>query len=202
MVIELITAINNANFKIRKLSEDIFLRISYLLSHFNATSQLLQILLVGFAGNSPQTKSCTIRALIYNLKANVAWKHEIRETKEEIDNLSDSEDEAPDRNKFTKILASTPEVQDFIVKVTKIIALFLKDASAPKELHRSVLKFIKVAITYIDFEDASKAAELLPLILSHVFSLAKPSDYATVIRRIVSKLMFRVGPATVKRHTL
>jgi len=52
MVIELISAINNSNFKIRKLSEEIFLRISYLLSLFGATSQLLQILLVGFAGNS------------------------------------------------------------------------------------------------------------------------------------------------------
>jgi hypothetical protein len=41
IVIELITAINNSNFKIRKLSEEIFLRISYLLSLFDATAQLL-----------------------------------------------------------------------------------------------------------------------------------------------------------------
>ena len=58
-------------------------------------------------------------------------------------------------------MATTPEVQDFICKVTRIIALFLKDASAPKELHRSVLKFIKVAITYIDFNEATKSTEIL-----------------------------------------
>jgi hypothetical protein len=111
MIVELITAINNSNFKIRKLSEEIFLRISYLLSLFDASAQLLQILLVGFASNSPQTKSCTVRALIYNLKANVSWRCEIKHSKNEIDNLSDSEDEGgDDKNKFTKLLASTPEI--------------------------------------------------------------------------------------------
>ena len=38
MVVELITAINNSNFKIRKLSEEIFLRVSYLLSLFDASA--------------------------------------------------------------------------------------------------------------------------------------------------------------------
>jgi hypothetical protein len=78
----------------------------------------------------------------------------------------------------------------------------LKDTSAPKELHRSVLKFIKVAITYIDFTEADKSTEILQLILSHVFSLENARVYAILIRRIVSKLMFRVGPGQVKKHTL
>jgi uncharacterized phage infection (PIP) family protein YhgE len=41
MVIELITAINNSNLKIRNLSGEIFLRISLLLSNYKATAQLL-----------------------------------------------------------------------------------------------------------------------------------------------------------------
>jgi hypothetical protein len=41
MIIELITAINNSNLKIRNLSGEIFLRISLLLSNYKATAQLL-----------------------------------------------------------------------------------------------------------------------------------------------------------------
>jgi hypothetical protein len=55
MVIELIGAINHSNLKIRNLTGEIFLRISLLLSNYNATAQLLQLLLVGFAGTSAQT---------------------------------------------------------------------------------------------------------------------------------------------------
>jgi len=80
-------------------------------------------------------------------------------------------------------------------KVTRIIALFLKDSTAPKELHRSVLKFTKIAITYLDFK---AQPDLMPLMLSHCFALKKPQMYSTLIRRIVSKLMFRCGVKEVK----
>lgn len=70
---------------------------------------------------------------------------------------SDSDDEenngaAIKTVKFQKLVGSSDEVQDFMNKVTRIICLFLKDATAPKELHRSVLKFTKIAITYLEFE--------------------------------------------------
>jgi len=144
MIIELITAINIPNLKTRKLAEEIFRSISAILSHFNAVPQLLQMLLVGIAGTKPQMQSNTIRALIFNMKTNLTLR--VFETKAE-----DSEEEDNDGLSVNKLLASTDKVQDFLRKVTKIVALFLKDATAPKELHRSVLKFLKIVITYLSF---------------------------------------------------
>ena len=54
MIIELITTINNSNLKIRKLAEEALLQINELLKCFKANSQLLQCLLVGIAGTTPQ----------------------------------------------------------------------------------------------------------------------------------------------------
>lgn len=50
VVIELITAFTNANFKTRELAMECFSNISDLLKGFQAIPQLFQILLVGFAG--------------------------------------------------------------------------------------------------------------------------------------------------------
>jgi hypothetical protein len=102
----------------------------------------------------------------------------------------------------SKLLSSEPQVQEFLRKVSKIILLFLKDSSAPKELHRSVLKFTKVAITYLDF---NKDTELCPLILSHCFALKNSKKYSMTLRRIITKLIIRVGndkvrAATAKEH--
>ena len=54
MIIELITAVNNSNLKIRKLAEEAFVEINELLKTFKSSSQLLQCLLVGIAGTTPQ----------------------------------------------------------------------------------------------------------------------------------------------------
>ena len=43
-------------------------------------------------------------------------------------------------------------VQDFLRKVTRIIALLLKDQTAPKELQKSVLRFLKIVITFLSFD--------------------------------------------------
>ena len=134
MVIELITSINNSNLKIRKLAEEGFLLIQDVLRPFKANSQLLQTLLVGLAGTTPQLQSSTIRALVFNMKQLVVTHRTMDES---------------------KLVSSEPNVQEFIRKITKIIALFLKDQAAPKELHRSALKFIKVAITYLNFDAES-----------------------------------------------
>ena len=87
-------------------------------------------------------------------------------------------------------------MQDFLRKVTRIIALLLKDQTAPKELHKSVLKFLKIVITFLVFT-GEQARELCELILSHVFSLKNSSKYTMIIRRILSKLIVRVGLPTV-----
>jgi len=97
-----------------------------------------------------------------------------------------------------KLVSSDPPVQEFIRKITKIIALFLKDQNAPKELHRSALKFIKVAITYLDFV---AEPSLCPLILTHIFQLKTCRRYSMTLRRIITKLIIRVGLAQVRAAT-
>jgi len=109
----------------------------------------------------------------------------------------DEEEKAADS--YQKLVASSPEIQSYMNKVTRIIALFLKDSKAPKELYRSVLKFIKIAITYLDF---TALPDLLPLILSHVFALANPRDYTSVVRRIVTKLIVKCGADKVRLNTM
>lgn len=95
----------------------------------------------------------------------------------------------------SKLLCSEQPVQDFLRKVTKIILLFLKDQNAPKELHRSVLKFTKVSITYLDF---IKDPSLTSMILSHVFALKNSKKYSMTLRRIITKLIIRVGTSLVR----
>ena len=97
-----------------------------------------------------------------------------------------------------KLVSSEPQVQEFIRKITKIIALFLKDQTAPKELHRSALKFIKVAITYLDFNTDPSLTNTL---LTPVFQLKTCRKYSMTLRRIITKLIIRVGEAKVKAAT-
>lgn len=98
----------------------------------------------------------------------------------------------------SKLLSSEAAVQEFIRKITKIIALFLKDQQAPKELHRSALKFIKVAITYLNFDTDPS---LTSVILQPVFQLKTCRRYSMTLRRIITKLIIRVGTAKVRAAT-
>ena len=92
-------------------------------------------------------------------------------------------------------------MQDFLRKVTRIIALLLKDKTAPKELQKSVLKFLKIAITFLSFAEKEAAKELASLILTHVFSLENSAKYTMIIRKILNKLISRVGVDTVLAST-
>ena len=76
MVIELITAFSNANMKIRVLAEEAFTIIAEILTDMKASEKILQSLLVGLAGTSTHTQSCTIRALIHNMKNIISLKLE------------------------------------------------------------------------------------------------------------------------------
>lgn len=76
--------------------------------------------------------------------------------------------------------------------------LFLKNEAAPRELHRSALKFIKVSITYLDFSNQS---ELPKLILNHCSALKNSRKHTTTLRRIIAKLISRVGISVVRSAT-
>lgn len=59
-----------------------------------------------------------------------------------------------------------------------------------------MLKFIKVVITFLQFNEAT-SKELCELIITHVFSLKNSAKYTMIIRKILNKLIARVGVATV-----
>ena len=92
-------------------------------------------------------------------------------------------------------------MQDFLRKVTRIISLLLKDSTAPKELQKSVLRFLKIVITFLNFEDQAVSRDITELILSHVFALKNSAKYTMIIRRILNKLITRVGVKTVLECT-
>lgn len=135
-------------------------------------------------------QSSTIRALIFNLKLNLTLAIDV-----------DGEQELGGKKlKVNKLLAGSDTLQEFLRKVTRIVALFLKDPSAPKELQRSVLKFLKVAITFLQFTGEHTKPQT-ELILSHIFAMAKPEKYTMMIRRILNKLIARVGVELVTSLT-
>lgn len=122
MVIDLISGYSSSNTKLRALSEDSFSRIFAMLANLNGLPALFQLLLVGFAGTKAQTVSSTIRALMLLLRLNY--------TKKALD-------------------VNEPQFQDFLKKVTKIVALFLKDDKAENEVHRAALKFLKTGVAFL-----------------------------------------------------
>ena len=71
------------------------------------------------------------------------------------------------------------------------------DKTAPKELQKSALKFLKIVITFLSFAEPVAAKELTSLILTHVFSLENSAKYTMIIRKILNKLISRVGLPTV-----
>ena len=101
---------------------------------------------------------------------------------------------------MNKLLAGTETVQDFLKKVTRIVALFLKDPTAPKELQRSVLKFLKIVITFLQFS-GTNSQQLTELIVQHAFALQKPEKYTMILRKILNKLIARVGVTQVMAVT-
>ena len=52
-------------------------------------------------------------------------------------------------------------------------------------------------ITFLQFDTKETARELCHLILSHVFSLRNSAKYTMIIRRILNKLIARIGLQTV-----
>lgn len=63
-----------------------------------------------------------------------------------------------------------------------------------------MLKFLKVVITFIKF-DAEGGNAMAEIIVQHVFSLAKPEKYTMMIRRILNKLISRIGVQPVMQMT-
>ena len=131
----------NTNIKIRSLAQEIFTDICFLMRcKFNAVNQLFTIILVGLAGNNASTQSSTIRSLIFAIKQNIILNEEqfnrSQNKPDQEDMDVDDDEEQADQN---KILATDGGFQQFMMKATRIVTIFLKDRRIPHELARSVL---------------------------------------------------------------
>jgi hypothetical protein len=97
---------------------------------------------------------------------------------------------------------SEPQFQEFLKKVTKIVALFLKDDKAENEVHRAALKFLKTAVAFMS--QANLQGEVADHILTQgVFSLPsqKRAKHLALLRKLVGKLLKKMGIAQLKRIT-
>jgi hypothetical protein len=93
------------------------------------------------------------------------------------------------------------QFQDFLRKVSKIVALYLKDETAEAEIHRASLKFLKTAISFLS-EDNLKNGDLLSSLLTHgIFALPehKRTKHLADIRKLLGKLLKKLGPSYVKK---
>lgn len=123
----------NTNLKIRGLAQEVFSEISTLMRcKFNAVNQLFTIILVGLAGNKPQTQSATIRSLIFTIKQNVILNKQLfidienQNIEPDVDFETDEVDQEEDPEK-NKIQSNDEGFQMFMLKATKIVSIFLKD---------------------------------------------------------------------------
>jgi len=184
-IIELINAMTNTNLKMRTLAQEIFTSICLLMRcKFNAINQLFTIILVGLAGNNQSTQSSTIRSLIFTIKQNVVLNkqeeqpdgtidaqatHEVDMMNAEEDDDFEDEKRKLQNEHMNKIYSSDPAFQQFIVKATRIISIFLKDQNASQELARSVLQFMKLSCNLLSDEALKDEGGMAKLLLDTMF---------------------------------
>lgn len=133
------------------------------------------MLLVGFAGTKASTMSATLRCLMLLLKLNYIKKG---------------------------IDIGEASFQDFLKKVSKIVALFLKDEKAEAEIHRAALKFLKTSVSFLT--QANLQGELTDHILTQgIFSLSsqKRSKHLALLRKLIGKLIKKIGAPALRKVT-
>lgn len=124
----------------------------------NMINQLFSVILVGLAAKQQSTQASTIRALIFAIKENVVLNsqenHQIEQNDEDEEIMDEDDDDNEDqfrkqrleaRKKMrNKLVASEAGFQDFLLKASKIVSIFLKDQTTSHELCRAVLSFLRV----------------------------------------------------------
>lgn len=174
VIIELIGAFTHSNTKIRHLAEEIIRAIFDLMMHMKSVPQFFQLLLVGFAGTKSATQAATIKSLLLLIKINYG-------------KLLTKEEGCLDFNEAS--------FQDFLRKVTKIIVLFLKDKSAGNLLHKSVLKYCKTIISFVNV-----TGEIAEQIVQGMFTLPKHKNNE-LVKKILNKLIKKLTLQYVKSIT-
>lgn len=151
----------------------------------NAMNQLFTIILVGLAGNNQSTQSSTIRCLIFTIKKNVVLNsqeeatggqngaakdaEEVEMALDEEDDDFEAEDKAVDEENLNKLSASDPSFQQFLMKATRIISIFLKDRNTTQELARSVLHFMRLSSNLLTLEALKEEASMAKLLVDTMF---------------------------------
>jgi len=78
--------------------------------------------------------------------------------------------------------------------------LFLKDHSTRKELHKSVLKFIKSIIFFLELENLK--GEIAEVVIKGIFSLQEDmrthNKHQMLLRRVLGKMIKKLGMPYMK----
>lgn len=202
----------DSNLKVRTLAEEIFVIIFQLMRcQLNAINNLFTIILVGLAGTNQSTQSSTIRCLIFSIKQNILHRSarygsgenqgavQRKQVKEETMNDDDddefeNDEDNQDASNRNKLPSDDYAFQQFLVKATRIITLFLKDKNTRHELARSVLLFTRLASNMLttDYLKTQMAATIIQALFPPQPN-ATISKHRLLLRKVITKLLKRCG---------
>ncbi len=72
------------------------------------------------------------------------------EEQDDLENEEFTHGKKEEKNYSNMIKPDDAGFQQFLLKTTKIISLFLKDKKAPHELYRSILRYVSVSVQILD----------------------------------------------------
>ena len=212
-IIELINSLNNSNPKVRALASEVFRSICEMMRvDLNMINQLFSVILVGLAAKQQSTQASTIRALIFAIKENVVLNPQEDnmlpgdDDEELMDEDVDEDDEfhkqrlEAKKKMRNKLVASEQGFQDFLLKASKIVSIFLKDKTTSHELCRAVLSFLRVTGSLLS-EDNLKGTlkHFLTIMCEKNLNETALSKHRLLVRKVISKFVRRVGEPLVRK---
>lgn len=97
-------------------------------------------------------------------------------------------------------MATDKGFQTFLCKATKIIAIFLKDKAASHELYRAVLTFLRMSLGLLEQSSILPLGkEMIHSIFSERVDKSALQKHRLLVRKIVSKLIGKLGEAQVRK---
>lgn len=93
------------------------------------------------------------------------------------------------------IVIEEPQFQNFLKKVSKIIILYMNDHDSGKDLHRSVLKYCKTVIFFLNPQILKDeiAADIIKGIFSLQVDPKTKNKHNVLIKKVINKLIKKLG---------
>lgn len=85
------------------------------------------------------------------------------------DEFEDDNKDDADNDELSKMSASDPSFQQFLMKATRIVSIFLKDKNTSQELARSVLHFMRLSCNLLSQEALQEDPGMAKLLLDVMF---------------------------------